>query len=112
MTFTTRVTFLKPDPSRMLIQIYAFLKKKIPVYNATLWKSQQSHTDSPLPKLECSQEISPGASLTAQVVKNLPAMQDTLHPWVGKIPLEKEMEIFPKLRCNRLRTRLLTDPQR
>ena len=33
------------------------------------------------------------ASLVAQVVKNLPAMQGRygFDPWVGKIPLEKQM---------------------
>ena len=32
-----------------------------------------------------------GASLVAQMVKNLPAMQETrFDPWVGKIPLRKE----------------------
>ena len=32
------------------------------------------------------------ASLIAQLVKNLPAMQETgFNPWVGKIPLEEEM---------------------
>ena len=33
------------------------------------------------------------ASLAAQLVKNLPAMQGRygFDPWVGKIPLEKEM---------------------
>ena len=34
------------------------------------------------------------ASLVAQVVKNLPAMQERpgFDPWVGKIPWRKEME--------------------
>ena len=32
------------------------------------------------------------ASMVAQLVKNLPAMRETLFdPWVGKIPLEKEI---------------------
>ena len=36
--------------------------------------------------------VSNNASLVAQMVKNLPAVQETwFDPWVGKIPLEKEM---------------------
>ena len=31
------------------------------------------------------------ASLVAQTLKNLPAMQETQGPWVGKTPLEKRM---------------------
>ena len=31
------------------------------------------------------------ASLVAQMVKNLPAMQETwVHPWIGKIPWRRE----------------------
>ena len=38
------------------------------------------------------------ASLVAQMVKNLPAMQETrFKPWVGKIPLEKEMAIHSSI---------------
>ena len=36
--------------------------------------------------------VSNNASLVAQMVKNLPAVQETwFDPWVRKIPLEKEM---------------------
>ena len=38
------------------------------------------------------------ASLIAQLVKNLPAMQETgFNPWVGKIPLEEEMAIHSNI---------------
>ena len=48
--------------------------------------------------------LSPGTSLVAQMVKNLPAMQDPAHgfnPWVGKIPW----------RSKRLPTQAWTIPQ-
>ena len=38
------------------------------------------------------------ASLVAQLVKNLPAVQETwFDPWVGKIPLEKEMATHSRI---------------
>ena len=37
-----------------------------------------------------------GASLVAQTVKNLPAMQKTpVHPWVRKIPWRRERQPTP-----------------
>ena len=36
--------------------------------------------------------MTPGASLVAQMVKNLPAVQET---WVGKIPLRRKLQPTP-----------------
>ena len=36
-----------------------------------------------------------GASLVAQTVKNLPAMQEMLEPWVGKIPWRRKWQPAP-----------------
>ena len=38
------------------------------------------------------------ASLVTQIVKNLPAMQETrVHPWVGEIPWRREWQPTPTL---------------
>ena len=36
------------------------------------------------------------ASLVAQLVKNLPAMQAGFNPWVGKIPWRRERPLTPE----------------
>ena len=42
--------------------------------------------------------VSNNASLVVQMVKSLPAVQETwFDPWVGKIPLEKEIAIHSSI---------------
>ena len=53
------------------------LKKKNPSVQCHVMKKPTVIHGFPPTQKKCSQEIFPGASLMAQMVKNLPAMQDT-----------------------------------
>ena len=59
-------------------------------------ESPHSNGDPAQPRIKTQMQKTHGASLVAQTVKNLPAMQGPgLHPWVRKVPWRRAWQPIP-----------------